>query len=675
MDRTQSKLPKELILIVHGVGDPDPGETLSFFSQSLVTPDQALLEEQRVLWLNESRPQSGSSRFVSSFSAHVRDLEIRGETATATEVYWGDLSRVRRGLWGVILGLLQIVFGLRYVAYVGADQPGLGAAWLRRLGLHSSRLIHGPVLAVNFILALMTLTLIASQTLWEKSSINPWWADSLTTVIAISLLLIAGSVWRSTNNRVVERFWFWVFVGACSLLTLVFARSFLGIDHNHMHEETHSELACGLFFYCRILVVLLGMQYVWLSCTMVLLAVSWIMALLHPKTNRQGLHVGFLVPTLLVGVWSFAIPLVWVSCGEALKQFGEVERFDWLFHEAVPLLGLQCIMALMLTVTMVVVLTWYAIWRVRNGVDSYLLGKRSPRLILHPLVQFCTGMVALFGITISMMLNWNHFDGSSYEQFILGRFMVEANKYAAGILVPIAGMLFLSLKYLRPALDIGLDVVNHFYLKPADDDSAMDDDDEFDFSRVTHEHGSIVFTRREIIGGRLQRILEYYARQYDHRPILNILSHSQGTLIAAEVLNNSDLDWLPQKFSTVNLVTMGSPIHHLYQYYFPHVYPPVDQPYWSNLRSRIDSWTNIFRIDDFVGTEIPFPDSQRNAHGPRFSNHPIKVAGHHWYWVDKEVLGIVAEQNISPVISTAVKMCESDDANVHGPEIQFKRAA
>lgn len=160
---------------------------------------------------------------------------------------------------------------------------------------------------------------------------------------------------------------------------------------------------------------------------------------------------------------------------------------------------------------------------------------------------------------------------------------------------------------------------------------------------------------------------------------LIIISHSQGTVIALDELVESDSSTEGPFHNhsgdevKVSWVTMGSPIHHLYQHYFPSCYPPFqavgrDQvdPYWKNLVLRVDEWVNIYRADDFVGTTMDLgPEANGNdirrctlTHKPnprgekeyslRFEEHDVGYGGHVDYWTDKNVLkkiGLLLERN------------------------------
>ena len=109
--------PDKLIFVVHGVGDPLPGETLSLLTRSLADDDAPLVEQQDVIWLPEKSTRVDHKK---TFATHSRTLKYRDENLELAEVFWGDLSQVKRGLSGALSALFQIIFGMRYVAFVAA---------------------------------------------------------------------------------------------------------------------------------------------------------------------------------------------------------------------------------------------------------------------------------------------------------------------------------------------------------------------------------------------------------------------------------------------------------------------------------------------------------------------------------------------------------------------------
>ena len=83
-------------------------------------------------------------------------------------------------------------------------------------------------------------------------------------------------------------------------------------------------------------------------------------------------------------------------------------------------------------------------------------------------------------------------------------------------------------------------------------------------------------------------------------------------------------------------VTLGSPIAHLYQVYFPGDYPDWEHASWAGLRSRVDRWLNIYRRDDYVGRAIHGHGVE--VWGDRLENSSVEARGHTNYWVDGKVL-------------------------------------
>ena len=137
-------------------------------------------------------------------------------------------------------------------------------------------------------------------------------------------------------------------------------------------------------------------------------------------------------------------------------------------------------------------------------------------------------------------------------------------------------------------------------------------------------------------------------------------------MVAVEILNDPEMAWLSSSFSKTSLVTMGSPLTYLYQRYFGHLYPSLNEPYWDNLRQRIDRWLNLFRIDDFVGQEVDFPVqtitktpqslmANFGASMPESSAHPLGLRGHINYWDDEEALKVLRRELFSQQQKQAIR--------------------
>jgi hypothetical protein len=410
-----------------------------------------------------------------------------------------------------------------------------------------------------------------------------------------------------------------------------------------------------MIWFCRVLVVLLGLIWFVESIVVAAMGVCWFGAWAHPRVYKPAINLGFLLPALTVGIWGQALPMSWVLARQGISKTKRIPEFVTAFDEALPLLGVQFLMMVIMAVGTCTVLFRYFSWRGANNISSYKRGSRPPRLIVNSLLQWLLAGCTMVGVSLVFLLVNMNMLGIEYLQTPFGLALVEVNKYAVMLMVPLAGLAIVVLPYLRPGFDILLDVVNHFYFRATKLKDALDDDDEFDIKETTFASGSLFFSRRDMIHCRIKKILVYYRERLRHRPELVIISHSQGTMVAVEILNDPEMAWLSSSFSKTSLVTMGSPLTYIYQHYFGHLYPSLNEPFWDELRQRVDRWLNLFRIDDFVGQEVDFPVqtitktpqswmADFGASMPESSAHPLGCRGHVNYWDDEEALKVLRRE-------------------------------
>jgi hypothetical protein len=157
--------------------------------------------------------------------------------------------------------------------------------------------------------------------------------------------------------------------------------------------------------------------------------------------------------------------------------------------------------------------------------------------------------------------------------------------------------------YISAGAKLVLDVVNHF-TAPAQD-----------------------YPVRHRIARRFEEMIDTLLQAND-KPDLVIISHSQGTVITLDALLRDD--WIAKtldRVSSLTVVTFGSPITHVYQEYFPRLYPKLSETSLSHLSLHPKlKWFNVYRIDDYVGTYID----------PSIRDFPINIpaprGGHTDYW-------------------------------------------
>lgn len=97
---------------------------------------------------------------------------------------------------------------------------------------------------------------------------------------------------------------------------------------------------------------------------------------------------------------------------------------------------------------------------------------------------------------------------------------------------------------------------------------------------------------------------------------ITIVAHSQGSVIAADVLAQSKY-----RSVTIHFVTFGSPIDTLYKTFLEEI---IGQGLQKD-RTRV-MWRNCYRTGDYVGGPIK-----------RAENVPIGCGGHMNYWSDPAV--------------------------------------
>ena len=135
-----------------------------------------------------------------------------------------------------------------------------------------------------------------------------------------------------------------------------------------------------------------------------------------------------------------------------------------------------------------------------------------------------------------------------------------------------------------------------------------------------------------------------------------IVSHSQGTVIAIDVIAEEGANWLSAmpEGGRLKLVTMGSPYTHLHHHYFRssfrshHERPALRKRDETTGPSEqnpgvLSRWVNIFRIDDFVGTYIDAPRDRDDEQCLWPEEKPVSPNGHTMYWVDENVYPILRE--------------------------------
>lgn len=627
MSSNRSTIANHLVVVIHGVGDPQPGATLNDFlrgAQAGQRTDAEIIDG--VVWLNDI---AHPSRKVRVFPVHYRTVNDGTQRQVFAEVFWGDVSQVRAGKLGVLRGIFDVLFGLRHVAYEAADQQGFAAKCLQNLTAAAAGMIRGPFAAVNGMLLLLWLiAALLAAFLPEVNADGPR-ANNAVLAITLTSAIFCGWFSRGHQGGLIGDCLRWMVFWSLMVASVGMAVAW----GYHRGTNVPGELNV-VMWHTMILLEVLGLVWL-LQTTMVLLMfLFWAVARFNRRNHPPGLDVALLVTVMTVGLWGQIVPTAWRVVYLFANQLSLLPRdigdqFQALFARSVPLMGMQWLMASSVVVVFALVSAWYGLWKRHMTARTYNKQAPAPRLLVHRAVQLVMGTSAfggslvVFFITSSELLSW------PWRETTIGRILDHGNTIALSAAGIVGMAVVWTLPYLRVGIDIVFDIVTHFY-------------------RVPGHHAE--FPYREQLCSRAEQVINHFHHPRAHSNSLTFVTHSQGSMVAVGVLNSTDRQIPWHAFDDVTLVTMGSPLRHLYQKYFGHQYPRLDAPFWQPLRNRVRLWINIFRVDDFVGTYLLEPGLECVEWDEMvLVDHPVDPLGHTEYWTDSQVIEALHAYNAIPL--------------------------
>ncbi|MHB1138489.1 MAG: hypothetical protein ACYC2O_05985 [Microthrixaceae bacterium] len=154
----------------------------------------------------------------------------------------------------------------------------------------------------------------------------------------------------------------------------------------------------------------------------------------------------------------------------------------------------------------------------------------------------------------------------------------------------------------------------------------------------------------------LQEYLRHLARRDDPLDVVDVVAHSQGSVLVLAALLPMTTEGSPDAdcLTNLRLVTFGSPIRTLHGRCFPAHIRRCDVAALDAALTRSGrGWRNTFRYTDHIGRAVFGPDS-RPGHHDRPGLHDIalpdppepggSIAGHSGYWGAADVEGIIASE-------------------------------
>lgn len=633
------------LVLVHGVGDPLPGDALGKLSKGLADA----LRGERVQpigmpWVERlAEPEQAHGVTFPVTKATLRVDGPSGDTIHLREVYWGDLSRVKSSVVGLVYALFDFIFGLHHIVSAATNQlgsrPGRRAGRLAGAALWMAR---GPMFALNILAAAACFSYALILSISGPAGPFPFApaaAAFLGSIAVLGVSVVSARVAHDSSWSV-DTWVVMVVLSLCSFVPIFALLHWLEKDlHAYIYFIT-TTMTIGAVMMAGLGLLSLATA----ACT------RWrkhgqgreIDGPIAVITFCTALSLGLFV-FAVIGAWTLVIkslsedlesrmtrcmsgaPYTLQTC-LAGKSTDPVAQLASRIEAGVHLLPFVVLAFFLLALVFFALVA--ANWRLERRDAPYRYRYVVNRwLYLYVAVTFFYGLAficlaywlittglsnwkdapAFWKVFVEDIPKWDALDGVVMTLKGIDQ-AFKAGAIAATTLL-IAFVVSQRVQFLV-ALDLVLDVIAHF--------------------RTSSTGGK----KHPVMWQRMQKRFEAVVTDTlaeTNADRLVILCHSQGTMIAAHCLGllAIDGDRADPRFKDVRLITMGSPIDHLYRHYMPTRY--VLDP----SRENVSRWLNIYRTDDFIGTSIAglrddFP-----------SNLPIGTGGHTDYWVEPIVINAV----------------------------------
>lgn len=657
------------VVVIHGVGGAKPGWVNQEVIPHLVKNDPGLkFEDHSEVHELKARPHSAwldaktHKHTGEPFSSYLRRAGYgHGRNIVFMELYWADLAQIGQGWMSAFFTLLQVFYEAPLV---------LSAAFMRRRQTGLRRLLARLIRIANWLLrwpisGLNTSVFFAALALWAVEGLRERWPKSIlfsqhdAYYVCAALLVIAAVAIRMTRRDDDKNILRSELAPSTATSAVVLMVALAIADQFAAPQHLTGLASYLLLASVPILLFWLLWSHV-VVAGVVLVGAVWIRHIIAPDPwrgtpMRPAAALGL---TMIQGViWKIIIALTWAIMITTLapgsleaSACGWVERASCrdlgkLLTELVIIVSLNLAMAGLLAIT---VLGVFAARRflVKRKLDAIQRGDLTlPRLIIsRPAVSL------MFVLTVA---NFMIFYGPAYLAAIssllgyatgprmnivnVAQPLLADYRYAlsATWLTIMAVLAFVILtSSLNGVLHIVRDLVNHQYIWRKTSTSKWTF--RSPWSQVSFGIGVGSFEeehpRRARIMERLDTLMrEIVSRENCQRLVL--VGHSQGSVILYDYLRSKWDDVTLASIERIDIITLGSPLGHIYQNYFPDYEQQV--PYASELNPKLRSWTNLWRADDPIGHRLDI------VGGGFIDNIALPAGGHVDYWRDNTVSRVI----------------------------------
>lgn len=660
------------IVLVHGVGETEPGWINDFVINRLerCSPELKLAPYSEVHTLKDSLSSDAGAKF------HVflrRGDDGQGRDLAFMELFWANLSRIGAGPFTSMVAAVRLFYEAPMVFGSGALRHNHGGflGVLRSLILLANWILRWPITGTNVAVFFCALIVLLMQRLLEIRYLNPWLAeiDIVYPIGATLALLAVGGLWM--GRRLAHRDIALADVGLSTfvfssllLVVLIGASAYAPMKFDEFSDRPAAYLHMGA-------AVIMPIWFLWsatIALAIVLLGCLFIVRLLPfvPRASmplaRPAAALG--LSTIQGVIWKIVVALLWVLLIGAVVRGsfdpeqcvgpanGSCKELHDLNVRLVIIVLFNMAMFAVLAATFILVVSLRMALRRLFPKSSMAVQSNAPRLIVSEVIVAVMFAATLFnfysyygpqavelldrylGMTYSLPVDIVGWLSKNEDNRIAFRHAMTGIAGGTGVVAIYAYFQFVRSvqNASRGVLHIMRDLVDHQYT-PRD--------------AVGHwllpkgKRYKNRYPRRERIQKRLDALMDtVVAAERLDRVIF--VAHSQGSVILLDYLRTGRDDNDLAEARRIDVVTLASPLTHIYQHYFP-AYAALNTEA-HRLNPKLASWTNFWTIDDPIGNRVDV------VNGAFIQNIPLEPGGHVDYWREPKVCdAIVALIREKPV--------------------------
>lgn len=655
------------VVVIHGVGSTRPGWINQDVIPHLMRHDPGLKFESHseVEELSAGPARGADSNTASEpFSSYLRRAGYGpGRNIVFMELFWADISRVGRGWMAALFVTLQVFYEAPLVlsaAFMRRRQQGLRRV-IARLVRVANWLLRWPISGLNIAVFFAALGLAGIESLRER-----WPGTALLQLpdalyVGAMLATIAVVALRHTDRKDDKNILRSELAPSTAISAIILLVALM-IAFQALPAGKLEGLATYLLLAA---VPILLFWLVWshlVVAGIVLIAIAALRYLVWPPARKLGTPMqpaAALGLTMMQGViWKIVIALTWFILITWLEPGSlDASKCDWrgltacrdlgrLTTELVVIVTLNLIMAGILAVAVM------TIFAARNLMVKHRLAAVTSRKATLPRVIVSRPAVLL--MFVLTFLNFCVFYGPAYVHTFMGAeggaiaarmnlvslaqpLLAEYNSTVTGIWIGIMAVLtFVILtSTINGVLHIVRDLVNHQYSWSRPGASRWRIRSPWSQFELSAARGEDEHPRRTRIIERLDILMrEIMARERCQRLVL--VGHSQGSVILYDYLRSKWDDATLASIERIDIITLGSPLGHIYQHYFPDYEAPADTP--ADLNAKLRSWINLWRADDPIGHAVDV------IGGGFIENVALPPGGHVDYWKDEAVCRVILDR-------------------------------